>query len=125
MPDILGLSEVRWWDSDKYSSPTCRTALFYSAKPSGSKRESSVGLLLITTEMRTLMTCEPFLDRILTARLRSKLKSITTAQCYASMEVSDIVEKNTFCKHAHAVQEKLPKITLRWWWLGDGYEKGF
>lgn len=44
--DILGLSEVTWWDTGKYSFPSCSTVLSRSIK-SNRRYQSSAQLLLM------------------------------------------------------------------------------
>lgn len=47
--NILGLSETRWWDPGKYSALSFGNVLFYSQKPSITRHEVCVGLILTAT----------------------------------------------------------------------------
>lgn len=106
------LSEIRWRDSEEYPSPSCdmnHNLLWYSEKPTGSRRVSGAGLLLMATAECSLLTWELVLDRILIARSRSSLTGNPVIHYYAPKELSNIVEKDAYREQVHTVQEALPK----------------
>lgn len=73
----------------KYSFPSFGTAL--------RKAESDVRLLLTVTASRAAW--EFVSDRVLTAKFRSRLKNITSVQCYAPAKIFDTVDKDN--KYTH------------------------
>lgn len=83
---ILGISKVRLWDSEEYSSPSSGNTLLYSEKPNGCRCKSGVELLLTTTAKCVLFTWDSVSDWLLIVRFR--LRSIKIVQCYARTETS-------------------------------------
>lgn len=74
-PNILSLKEVRYWRSGEYSL-SCGTALLYSWKPNGIRRETGDEVLLTVTARHIWATWELDFDSIFTARFRSRFTRI-------------------------------------------------
>lgn len=80
--------------------------LLNSEKPSGNRRESGVELLLTANTRRALMM-EPTFDSILPAIFRSRLRSNTPLQYYASLKIFYTEEIKTFYEQLNAVHKRL------------------
>lgn len=80
--------------------------LVYSRKPSGSKRESGVGLLLTIKVRPVISTWELVCNRLVAEKFRFRINNISIVQCYAPMETSDTLEKDSY-EQLKAVQEQL------------------
>lgn len=80
--------------------------LVYSRKPSGSKRESGVGLLLKIKVRLVISTWELVCNRLVAEKFRFRINNISIVQCYAPMETSDTLEKDSY-EQLKAIQEQL------------------
>lgn len=111
--EILGLSEVRWFDFGELKTGDGLT-LLYSGLPeeSGAVHRDGVGILLTAKARQSLMDWKPVSERIITARFNSKIRNITVVQCYAPTEVSEIEKKEEFYALLVETVKKSPKRDL-------------
>lgn len=92
---FLGLCETRWSDVGEFNAPEGLKFL-YSGKPSGGKREGGVGFLLSKSAYGALIDWKAHSDRIISIRLRTRVRNITIIQCYAPTELADYGIKEEF-----------------------------
>lgn len=64
----------------------------------GEEHRDGVKLLLTRKMHKSLLKWHPILERILLARFRSKVRSISIIRCYASTEVAEESNKMKFYK---------------------------
>jgi exonuclease III len=55
-----------------------------------------LGILINKNRRGALLESNPVSERIITARIRTKLRKITTVQCYAPTDSAELVEKEAF-----------------------------
>lgn len=92
---FLGLNETRWNGPGEFTT-TNGELLIYSGKPEGKNHESGVGLMISKDFRKCLINWKPISDRIIIARLQSKIRKVTVIQCYALIETSTSEQKNDF-----------------------------
>ncbi|XP_039291250.1 craniofacial development protein 2-like [Nilaparvata lugens] len=111
--EVLGLSEVRWFDFGELKTSDGLT-LLYSGWPEedGAVHRDGVGILLTTKARQSLMDWKPVSERIITARFNSKIRNISVIQCYAPTEVSEIEKKDEFYALLAETVKKSPKRDL-------------
>jgi hypothetical protein len=93
--DLLGLSEKRWCGSGELTTATGEL-LIYSGRPDQEKHEYGVGLILSKSMRKSLIEWTAVSERIITARLNTRLRKLTIVQCYAPTNVPTINEKEAF-----------------------------
>lgn len=92
---ILGLSEIRWPGNGEHTLPNGDLLLF-SGKPDTENRASGVGLLISKDFKQGLMDWKPVTDRIITAKFKTKIRSVNIIQCYAPTELAHGDDKDEF-----------------------------
>lgn len=110
--EILGVCEHRWPDSGEKRLPTEDgkfLKFIYSGKPASEIRESGVGLILSESAARAMIDYSAVSDRILTARFRTKARTIVVIQCYAPTEQADPQIKEDFYELLSATLERQNK----------------
>ena len=71
----------------------------YSGTADGEQHRDGVGILLSPLAKKSLMEWEPISERIITARLKTKVKNVLVVQCYVPTEVAEITDNLDFyCK---------------------------
>ena len=71
-----------------------------------------VGLLLSKDAAKSLIEWEPVSERIITARVTSKVRNITIIHCYAPTNSVEFEEKETY-QHLQTIIQKLPKRDIQ------------
>jgi hypothetical protein len=115
--EILGVSEHRWADSGEVKwqteSGTEHVSFIYSGKPADQTRESGVGFLLSAEARRAMIDWNAVSDRIITARFRSRARTITVVQCYAPTNEADSQSKDNFYELLSATLDKVNKGNIK------------
>jgi exonuclease III len=93
--DLLGLSEIRWRGSGEFITSTGEL-LIYSGRINEEKHEYGLGLIVSKGMRKSLIKWKAVSKRIITARLSTRLRKLTIAQCYAPTNVASIEEKEAF-----------------------------
>ena len=93
--DLLGLSETRWQESGEFVTAAGQL-LVYSGRPYEGKHEYGVGLILSKAMKKSLIEWTAVSERIITARLNTRLRKLTIVQCYATTNVAAYEEKVAF-----------------------------
>jgi exonuclease III len=94
--DLLGLSETRWHGSGELTTATGEL-LIYSGRTGEEKHEYGFGLILSKAMRKSLIEWTAVSERIITARLNTRLRKLTIIQCYATTNVATNEEKEAFC----------------------------
>ncbi|XP_055387796.1 craniofacial development protein 2-like [Condylostylus longicornis] len=105
---ILGLSGIRWPDQGEISTSN-NNILLYSGNPAG---EHGVGIIIEKTLRKSLLIWKPVSNRIISARLNSKVKKITIVQCYAPTETATAEVKDEFYEQLTSVLSSVPKSDI-------------
>jgi hypothetical protein len=93
--DLLGLSETRWNGSGEITTASGEL-LLYSGRAMGEKHEYVVGLILSKNLKKSLIEWRAVSERILIARLNTRLRKLTVVQCYAPTNEATMEEKEAF-----------------------------
>ena len=78
--DLLGLSETRWNGRGEFTT-ALGELLLYSGRASEEKHEYGLGLILSKSPNKSLIEWAAVLERILTARLNTRLRKLTIDDC--------------------------------------------
>jgi exonuclease III len=93
---VLGVGEIRWNGCGR-TETTNGKVFVYSGMPIANDDHIRGLEILINTNMRgALLEWNPVSERIIIARIRTKLRKITIVQCYATTESAELVEKEAF-----------------------------
>jgi len=93
---IMGVSEVRWNGSGKMET-TNGNVFVYSGMPNADDDHiRGVGILVNKNIRRALLEWNPISERIITARIQTKLRKMSIVQCYAPTENAELDEKEAF-----------------------------
>jgi hypothetical protein len=93
--DLLGLSETRWNGSGEFTTASGEL-LLYSGRASEEKHEYGLGLNLSKSLKKSHIEWAAVSERILTARINTRLRNLTIVQCYAPTDEATIEEKEAF-----------------------------
>jgi hypothetical protein len=94
---VLGLSEARWNGSGRTETSNGNVSV-HSGMPNTDDDDHirGVGILINKNIRGALLEWNPVSDRIITARIQTKLRKRSIVQCYAPTECAALVEKETF-----------------------------
>jgi hypothetical protein len=93
--ELLGLSETRWNGSGEFTTASGEL-LLYSGCAMGEKHEYGVGLILSKSLKKSLIEWKAVSERLLIARLKTRLRKLTIVQCYALTNEATMEEKEAF-----------------------------
>ena len=74
--DVLVVSEARWIGSGTTKTPSGHTVFLYSGKDEGADKTAGVGFMMTPRAHSCLNSVEPILERMITARFRSKVRNM-------------------------------------------------
>jgi len=93
---VMGVSKVRWNGSGR-TETTNGNAFVYSGMPNvDDDHIRGVGILVNKNIRGAFLECNPVSERIITARIQTKLRKMSTVQCYAPTENAELDEKEAF-----------------------------
>ena len=92
---VLGVSEVRWNGSGR-TETTNGNIFVYSGMPNADDDHIRLRILINKNIRRALLEWNPVSERTITARIQTKLRKISTVQCYVSTETGERVDKEAF-----------------------------
>ena len=92
-----------------YTSPIDRNVFIYSGKEEGSCRTAGIGIMPTKTAYSSLMSGEPISERFITARFRSRVRTISIIQRYAPTEQAFNKEKDDFYIQLCTIYDKTPR----------------
>jgi exonuclease III len=84
--DILGLRAIRWKDNGEIQTQN-GNSLIFSVAGEDKEHRNGVGILLNKEARKSLMEWSPISERIISARVKTKIRNLTIIQCYAPTEV--------------------------------------
>ena len=90
--DLLGLSETRWRGSGELITATGEL-LLYSGRADEEKHKHGVGLILSKAMRKLLIEWTAVSERLITAKINTRLRKLTIVQCYAPTNAATIEEK--------------------------------
>ena len=90
--DLLCLSKTRRNGNGEFTSASGEL-LLYSGRAMGEKHEYGVGLLLSKGQKKSLIEWTAVMERLITARLATRLHKLTVVQCYAPTNEATSEEK--------------------------------
>ena len=93
--DILGVSKCRWRGSGR-NRVGDKVEILYSKMPEGEPHVHGAALILSPNIVKSILKFRPVNERIITARLQGKNRSMTVVQCYAPTNDSSEDEKYQF-----------------------------
>ena len=83
--DTMGLSEIRWKDNGQIRTQN-GNSLIFSDIGEDKEHKNAVGILMNTEAQKSLMEWSPISERIISACFKTKIRNLTTIQCYAPTE---------------------------------------
>lgn len=104
--------QIKWTDHGEFITNSGELLLF-SGKDEGENHANGVGILLSRNARNNLIDWHPYGDRILTIRIRTRVRKLTFVQCYAPTETSFTDEKEDFHLKLTAVLETIPKGDIK------------
>ena len=93
--DLLGLSETRWNGSGEFIT-ALGELLLYSGHANEEKHEYGVGLIITKDLWKSPIEWTAISERLITARLMTRLCKLTIVQCYAPMNEATTEEEEAF-----------------------------
>ena len=103
--DIMGLQEVRW--SGVGESSVADRTILWSGPPEGAARQAGVALVLSKKAAAALTNWQPVDDRLLVARFKHGLGSLTVIVAYAPTNDADDSVKDDFYHSLDQVAQRL------------------
>ena len=107
--DILGVSEMR--SSGQGCLYSDDMTVLYSDH--NEQHTDGVGIILSKLASRALVCWQPVNERIVTARLNTKLAKVTVVQVYAPTEIAPDEEKDIFYDHLQDVLQEVPSFVIK------------
>jgi len=93
---VLGVSEVRWNGSGRTETTNGNVFVYLGMPNADDDHITGVGILINKNIRGALLEWNPVSERIITARIQTKLRKISIVQCYAPTENNELVEKEAF-----------------------------
>jgi hypothetical protein len=93
---MIGLSETSWNSFGKHVTGKGKNSLIYSGKGDEKQHSKGLGIPLTRAARKSLKEWQPALSRITYACFRTKIRNISTIQCYALTEQVKLEIKDEF-----------------------------
>jgi exonuclease III len=93
---VLGVSEVRWNGNGRTETTNGNIFVYLGMPNTDHDHIRGVGILINKEVRGALLQWNPVSERVITARIQTKLKKVSIVQCYAPTENAELVEKETF-----------------------------
>uniref|UniRef100_A0A8D9ADY8 Craniofacial development protein 2 n=1 Tax=Cacopsylla melanoneura TaxID=428564 RepID=A0A8D9ADY8_9HEMI len=111
--EILGLNETRWNGFGEMITQEGNTLLYSGNEDENAPLYAGVGILLSRAAKRALLDWKPISDRIITARLNSKVRKISIVVCYGPTEGADEAAKDRFYETLDDTLTKIKKQDIK------------
>lgn len=108
---ILGISEMRWPGSGEMQTAEGNLLIFSGGEVNNGQR--GVGLIIAGKLRNSLISWKPTSDRIITARLYTRIRKVTIIQCYAPTEAADQADKEEFYIQLSSVMNEIPRTDIK------------
>jgi hypothetical protein len=92
----LGVSEARWNGNGRTESTNGNILVYSGMSNTDNYHIRSLGILINNNIRGALVEWNPVTERIITARIQTKLRKTPIVQCYAPTENAELVEKEPF-----------------------------
>jgi hypothetical protein len=93
---LLGVSEARWNGSGRTDTTNGNVFVCSGMPNTDDDRIRGIGILINENIKAALLNWNPVSERIITARIQTKLRKISIVQCYALTECAELNEKEAF-----------------------------
>ena len=93
---VLGVSEVRWNGNGRTETTNGNVCVYCGMPNADDDHIRGVGILINKNIRGALLEWNPASERIITARIQTKLRKISIVQCYAPTENTELAEKEAF-----------------------------
>jgi hypothetical protein len=93
--DVMCLSEIRWKDSGEMKTQN-GNSLIFSGIGEDKRHRNGVGILMNKEARKNVMEWSPVSERIILARFKTKIRSLTVVKCYIVTEMTEKDKKEEF-----------------------------
>lgn len=107
---LLGLSEMRWPQTGESKTSNGNT-IIHSGQTNDTGQKG-VGILFHKTIKHSLINWKPVSDRIIYARIQTKIKKVSVLQCYAPTEMANNDDKDQFYEELTTTLLQCPRTDI-------------
>jgi hypothetical protein len=93
---VMGVSEVRWNGSGRTETTNGNVFFFFLMPNADDDHIRGVGILVNKNIRGALLELNPVSERIITARIQTKLRKMSIVHCYAPTENAELDEKEAY-----------------------------
>jgi endonuclease/exonuclease/phosphatase family metal-dependent hydrolase len=106
---VLRISEARWNSFGEMKTANVNTLIYSRREDEYEDHKEGVALLLNKESRKSLLEWKPVSERIIIARMKTKLRPVTLIQCYAPTEMANNEGKDKFYGQMQTVLRSIKK----------------